>query len=66
MGQLMMRPKWKGKGGGGRVVCVCDEGGLRTVCGREETGWLRGVVGREGEVKRALVHTLSVVIAVCA
>ena len=35
------------------------------MCGREETGWLRGVVGREGEVKRALVHTLSVVIGVC-
>ena len=35
------------------------------MCGREETGWLRGVVGREGEVKRALVHTLSVVIVVC-
>ena len=47
------------------ACCVCDEGGLRTVCGREETGWLRGVVGREGEVKRALVHTLSVVIVVC-
>ena len=38
MGQLMMRPKWKGKGGGGRVVCVMKEGYGRCAGERRQFG----------------------------
>ena len=50
------------------ACCVCDEGGVTDGVRERETRLVEGSVSGVtlcGGVKRALVHTLSVVLAVC-